>query len=371
MIFKRGKKWQVKWEENLPSGRKQRSRTFDRKGDAETFERERRRHQQVAGLPFIASLERGAMTLIEFLASPAWLAVHGGLSRAQRAKYAWALEKHLPALLDLPLRDIDVSRLATEQLRMRDAGATVDTRQLVIGLLARVLDVARAHGEIPTNPARDLPRDGRRTPHEVQPLAPAELEQFLADLSGRSLAIALLGGHLGLSPIEIRSVPWHSLRDGLLHIRAEDTKVSRAHPRAIDVPKVTELALKAWRLESGGRGGEPIVGQMTESALKQWGTKVLRPRVREMTDDRILKGSTYTLRHSHASALHYAGFTIAEAARRLGHTQQTHVKHYNHVIDAIRGERYADLDALIDSARTKAEVTHSAGRIWGGIDGSS
>jgi len=57
------------------------------------------------------------------------------------------------------------------------------------------------------------------------------------------------------------------------------------------------------------------------------------------------------LRHTHASACHYAGFTLPEAARRLGHGPGLHLQTYAHVIDALDGKRYADLDALIAAAR--------------------
>jgi hypothetical protein len=46
-----------------------------------------------------------------------------------------------------------------------------------------------------------------------------------------------------------------------------------------------------------------------------------------------------------------SSLTVPEICRRLGHSQQTHFLHYAHVIDAITGQRYGDLDALIPAAR--------------------
>ena len=57
--------------------------------------------------------------------------------------------------------------------------------------------------------------------------------------------------------------------------------------------------------------------------------------------------------HSHASALHYAGFTPVEAANRLGHGVGLHWQHYAHVIESMSGTRYDDLDALIAGARAE------------------
>ena len=79
-----------------------------------------------------------------------------------------------------------------------------------------------------------------------------------------------------------------------------------------------------------------MVGAMTENALRLWGAKRLRPAVATVTDGRISDASTYTLRHSHASACHYVStLTVPEICGRLGHSQQTHFLHYAHVIEAI------------------------------------
>jgi integrase len=94
---------------------------------------------------------------------------------------------------------------------------------------------------------------------------------------------------------------------------------------------------------------EPIVGPMTASALNQWTWKRLQPVTRSVLGEEI---TLYTLRHSHASALHYCGFTVPAAARRLGHGGALHLRTYSHVIDVLEGRpRYADLDALIAAAR--------------------
>jgi integrase len=102
---------------------------------------------------------------------------------------------------------------------------------------------------------------------------------------------------------------------------------------------VTARELKRWRLEAGRPGDDqPIVGEMTENATKLWSRRHLPLRL-------------YDLRHSHASALHYAGFTVPEAAERLGHGPALHVETYAHVIRSMSGKRYSNLDELIAAAR--------------------
>ena len=150
--------------------------------------------------------------------------------------------------------------------------------------------------------------------------------------------------------------PWGNLTDDGLIIGRARTKRAAARTRVLALPAATALELKRWRLESGRRADdEPIVGPMTKSALVQWGWKRLQPAASRITgrDDVTL----YTLRHTHASACHYAGFTVPAAARRLGHGGALHLTTYAHVIDALEGKpRHADLDALITAARSELEA---------------
>jgi integrase len=97
---------------------------------------------------------------------------------------------------------------------------------------------------------------------------------------------------------------------------------------------------------------EPIIGPTTKHAMVQWAIKRLTPATRAACGRDDL--TTYTLRHSHASALHYAGYTVPSAARRLGHSPAVHIGYYAHVIDALEGKpHHDDLDALIAAARAE------------------
>ena len=71
---------------------------------------------------------------------------------------------------------------------------------------------------------------------------------------------------------------------------------------------------------------QPIIGAMTPNAMRLWNRRVLPPAVKSATKGRIADATAYTLRHSHASALHYCGFTVPEAARRLGHGAESHLR---------------------------------------------
>ena len=335
------KAWRVRYRD--PSGR-QRSRTFTRKGDAQTFDREIARRLQL-GPALAAELDRQTMTLADYVAGP-WRAHAATLSQPTRDKYRWALEKHLGDLLDEPLIAIDAPVIAAQQRLLLDRDATPSTVREVMAKLSGLMQIAVEHGFLAANPARSVRNVPADSAGDITIFAPVELERLIAGLSGRDKAIALLGGHLGLRPIEIRLVPWDAFHGETLAISASRTKRTAMRPRVIPIPKVTERELRAWQLESGGRGSDPIIGEMTPNAVKLWARRHL-PDGYRVTD----------LRHSHATACHYVT-TLALPAilRRLGHKQQAHFQHYATVIDEIEatgGARYESLDALIEHARAQ------------------
>jgi integrase len=160
-----------------------------------------------------------------------------------------------------------------------------------------------------------------------------------------------LAGHFGLRPQEIRKVRWSDLSAGALMIGASRTKKTAQRTRVIIGPAAAIRELRAWQLRSAGRGSDLIIPEMSPNAVRLWNRRVLRTAVKVATAGRITDATVYTLRHSHASALHYTSFTLREILGRLGHAQQSHFAHYAHVIESISGKRYASLDDLIEDAR--------------------
>ena len=170
--------------------------------------------------------------------------------------------------------------------------------------------------------------------------------------ASRSAAPADLAvpAYLGMRPQEIRLAPWSALEDGHPIVGRSRTKATARRTRTIAVPAITAHELKAWRMQSGRPADdESIIGEMSPNAMKLWMRRVLRPAITAAGGNG--DATVYTLRHSHASALHYAGFTPPEAAARMGHGLALHWKTYAHVIKTMYGRRFPDLDALIGAAR--------------------
>jgi integrase len=340
-IHKRTDRGGTNWRVHYRVGGRQRTRTFDRKADAVQFDAQVKRRRQLGPL-LAAELERESMTLDDYVRGP-WRTHAATLAQPTRDKYAWALAKHLGELVDEPLLSLDVARLAEHQRLLLDRGCTPSTVREVLARLSGILQLAAEHGYIAGNTARALRKVAADPSEEVKVLSPVELERLITASTGRDRAILLLGGHLGFRPIEVRAAPWAALRDLTFTVGRKRTKRTAARTRVIDVPEVTAHELKQWRMASGRPGDdEPIIGEMTPNAMKLWGRRHLPEGV-----------TLYTLRHSHASALHYAGFTVPEAAERLGHGPALHVETYAHVIKQIKGTRYDGLDELIAVARAE------------------
>jgi integrase len=364
-VHKRGDKWQVRWEEE---NGKQRSKTFTRKGDADRHDRDVKRAKEIGPKRLRELTAPQTVTLRGFIKTG--FRTHAvNLDPKTREKYAWAIEHHLQELLDLPLDDIDVPRIAEhQQYLLTHSRAAVEGERLappkvrsantvrrVIENLSGILQIAAEHGVIGSNPARSVRKVPQPRKPPVRPLSPVELEATIATFTGRDRIVCLLLGHCGLRPVEAQLVPWGELRENTITIRADLTKATAAYARTITVPAETLRELRRWRLERGVPGDdEPIIGPSASSYLHSWGAAKLKPTVKAATG-RSDGVTPYLLRHTHASLLHYCGYTLPSAAERMGHAATEHLTTYAHVVKALEGQpqRYADLDALITAARAE------------------
>ena len=112
--------------------------------------------------------------------------------------------------------------------------------------------------------------------------------------------------------------------------------LSRLHPTASRHPPQSILVFfKATKNTKGTNRAKVPVGERRDHQ-PDWqppGQAVRGSVARSSSQGQVALGRTtadredvtlYTLRHSHASALHPAGFTLPEAARRLGHAVAEH-----------------------------------------------
>ena len=346
-IQKRGDGYRVRWRD--ASG-KQHSQQVDDWAGAQALDTDKRRKKQL-GHDLSRDLDRIGLTLRAFVADG--FRSHADLlAPSTRQHYAWALDHHLTDLLDEQLIAIDVPRLMDLQRQLLQTGRTPSTIGSALTRLSGILTAAVERGHIPHNPVRGLRRVAVPATDEVQPLQAVQLETIVDRFDGRSRAIVVLCGHLGLRPLEARLALWSDYEGATLTIDRTRTKKGAARTRVIAVPATTQRELNAWRLQSGGRGDEPIIGPLTASGLASWGEDHFKPLALEVTGRSDV--SLYTLRHTHASALHYCGWTVPDAAARMGHSGIVHLRTYAHPMAQLSARRWPDVDSLIADARAEA-----------------
>jgi hypothetical protein len=86
----------------------------------------------------------------------------------------------------------------------------------------------------------------------------------------------------------------------------------------------------------------------TDSAYRNWRRKIFTPAAKSVG---IEKPRPYDLRHSYASLLFAEGMNPAEIAEQLGHSIQTLLKTYTHVMEELRGQPRGPGEELIRDAR--------------------
>jgi hypothetical protein len=173
-VERRAEGWRVRWREN---GRL-RSRQFALKRDADGFDREVKRRQQLGPLA-VEQLTGTTPSLGEWIADH-WAPEHGAmLARRTRERYASLHELHIaPWLDDVPIGELTVARLRAWQSGRLADGVSADTIQKARTFLSSVLRHAAESSAILANPIAFVraPRSEQRD--EVVPLAPTTVERL-------------------------------------------------------------------------------------------------------------------------------------------------------------------------------------------------
>jgi integrase len=353
----------VRWREN---GRN-RARTFDRKGDAEAWDREVKRRRQLGPLAVQQLTDQGS-TLGEWIVER-WVPEHGAvLARSTREAYAAVHGRHIaPYLDDVPLRDITVSVLRRWQAERIASGARHGAVIKARTFLSSVLRHAAEGEAIPANPLplvrapRAEHRDGAR------PLAPMTVERVRACLDARSAALVSVLAYAGLRPGEALALRWRDVRERTILVqRASDGYggVKTTKTRSVRSVRLAPVAadLREWRLASGRPDDDALIFSgvegrtLTREAWKSWtrrawaeAWKAAHPEGSERTP------RVYDLRHSYVSLLLAEGRAIHYVAAQAGHDPQLTLSTYGHLL-----AEYTDADR-IDAEEEIAKARRAMG----------
>lgn len=365
--------YRVRWREH---GRN-RARAFDRKTDAEAWDREVKRRQQLGVLAVQQLTDRGS-TLSEWIIER-WTPEHAvTLAASTRESYAVIYGRHIAPHLDhLSLREIDVSTLRRWQAALIAAGVGHAAIMRSRAVLSSVLRHAAESEAIAANPL-PLVR-APRAPHrdQVQPLSPFVVERVRACLSTRDAALVSVLAYAGLRPGEALALRWRDVRERTILVqRASDgvggVKVTKTRSsRSVRLLSPLAADLKAWRLASGRPDDDALVfpgvegRTVTREAWKSWtrrtwtsawkyaadaaaraagkdpGTDAGARAARAAGLDRERVPRVYDLRHSYVSLLLAEGRAIHYVAQQAGHDPQLTLSTYGHLL-----AEYADGDRI-------------------------
>ncbi|MGA2929562.1 MAG: tyrosine-type recombinase/integrase [Solirubrobacteraceae bacterium] len=397
-----GNGWIARWREQ---GR-QHSRKFALKGDAEAFEREVKRRQQLGPLAVQQLTARGGPTLDRWI-EQRWAPEHATtLAQSTRERYANVYECHIAASLgDVPVCELTVARLRAWQASLLKAGVNPGTLHKARTFLSSVLRHAAESEAIAGNPLSVVhaAKPGHRD--AVQPLAPAAVEAIrsaLLDPPPREVAASLPGqrrrrryglpppgtprtrqrdalivsmlGYAGLRPGELRALRMADVHESTIHVqRGADPDGSvkatkTAHKRSVRLLSPLAQDVRQYRRAVGRPPSSSLLlatdsgAPWDKTAWQMWRVDRWAPACRAAGLDPVPR--PYDLRHSFASLLLAEGRQPLYVARQLGHSLAMLLSTYAHLIDeyAERSERI-DAEAEIGKARSiscASDVRHDA-----------
>jgi integrase len=365
-VHRKGSKWVVRYRD----GAGNRSKSFDRKQDADRFDAEVTRRRQ---LGVLASLDGGRETLDQFV-TETWAPTHGvTLAPKTRKTYAGLYDHHIaPHLGGHRLRDVSAEAIGRWQADRLAAGAGPVAVRQAFDLLSSILQKAYESDRIGANPARRVRKARLPRRSEVKPLAPRSVEALRAACEPRDAALISVLAYAGLRPGEALALRWEDVRENTLLIQRalslgaeEDTKTTAHRTVRLLAPLKQDLA--EWRLANGMPDGEQLVfpghdgNAWSEAAYQSWRRRSFDAARKAAGVERA---TPYTLRHSFASLLLHEGRSVIYVARQLGHDARLTLTRYGHVIDELEDEPRVSAETSIRKARVPSEfpAAHTTGQ---------
>lgn len=339
----------------------QRSKTFIKSEDARRFERtvEVRKDEgnyidPNLGKITVAQLSERFMTTAGAQLRPASLALY----EMQLRRYI------LPKLGHRRLSSISKADVRTFEAELISAGKGKATVAAVHRLLHRLFAFAMDEDRIGRNPA-DLPKDElpKAQIRKARFLTETEVEKIAFEVPERYQVLVWTLAVAGLRIGEATALRVGSLdlKAGTIHVTAnapevnghklldQPTKTERS-TRTVDIPARLSAMLAEHLNARGNRfdlsslvftneRGHPVL----QSNFRK---NIFQPAAKRAKVDPIPR--VHDLRHTAASFMGRAGYTLLEAAEQLGHSATSMTAHYSHVFPDARQEKVARLDALLN-----------------------
>jgi integrase len=363
--------WQVRWREG-GRGSRAHKRTFERKRDAERFEREVKRRKELGELALWEQRNRSVHELAR-----EWWAKYAvpNLAELTLDGYEPILAKHVvPRLGDYRVGELTPEVVADFRAQLESAGVGRHAVRVSMVVLQAMFKQAIRWRWIEANPVKTVEKPSGKRERAVVCLAPAQVEAIRAWLIERdklyAATIVSLVAYQGLRiPEEVLALEVRHVRANTLLIEQRNIKgnivpgqkVRHSRPRSPKLLDPVRRDVTEYLMSTGIRDGLLFPRRDGEPwkvhDYKNWTRRVWR-KAREGAG--IESMPPYDLRHAYASLRIRAGASIPELAEELGHSPQMTVGTYTHVIRELQGEPAVSAEEQIELARSEPPRAHEA-----------
>jgi integrase len=353
-------RWKVRWRDET---KRARSRTFDRRSDAEEWEGEVRRLRQRGRL---GTLDSGKITLSAYIQQTMDPEVFSRRALRTQTFYADLLAAHiLPDLGLMPLAELTAKRLRRWQSDRLDDGAGRYALNRALALLSQILQHAAEDGELDANAATLVRKVDEEPGEPVRPMPPTEVEKIRIRLDLRDRTLVSLLAYAGLRPQEAYALRWQEIGENTIHVhRAVDgyggTKTTKTKAtRAVRILAVLREDLAEWRAANPDARDRSLLFPVATSS--RIASKTIMDNWRSTTWTWALARAgidyqrPYDLRHSFASLLLAEGRTIHVVAQQLGHDAKMTMSTYGHIFAEFEDAVRVDAEERIRTARAETD----------------
>jgi integrase len=337
-------KWELRWRE---AGRR-RSRTFDRKKDAENFESDRRRRRQLgqAAVPDDVPLREFSKTYWRLHAIP-------NLAPSTRDFYRLALSNHIvPRLGDYGMRELTPKRLARFREELERAGVGPATVRKSMAIVQSILSFAVAEELVEFNAAAAVRKPQYERAREPHVFLPAEVERIRGKLELRDRTLVSVLAYSGPRPEEVVCrLCWDDIGERTIRYRA-----TKKGGKVRFTPLLAPLAddLREWFLASGRPTGRAPVFPKRDGSFWErqdwanWRRRVWQGEPERRYQRRARKATLgcapagtrpRDLRSSFITVQVYAGVPLTTIAKQCGTGVAMIEKHYAGVIENRDGKQ--------------------------------
>jgi integrase len=353
------KRWKVRWRDD-GRGSQQRSKTFDRKADADALDREIARRKQTGEvIPVAVGRERVGDLLMDW-----WRRDSLQWAKSTRVHRMRALDTWIdPYFRNTPLRMVTRTAIKDWRADLVESGVTNDSANRAVSIMSAFMGALVKDGKLDRNPCEGL-RKLPVVPSRRKAISPIEVERLRLELpSLRDVVLVSLMAYAGLRPGEALAVAVGNISDNVILVDRNWTygelklvKTGRERTVEVVAPLRDDLRLFLPRIATADELACPNdLGGYVD--LHNWRRRVFQPACKRAGVD----VTPYELRHTYCSLLAHEGQSPVYIAAAMGHSLIETQSRYSHIIeDARLSPRKPMVEAIYEARAELAEAGASS-----------